>query len=118
MVWVIAGVMIGAAASWAARPGHGDVLAGVTLGVAMSGGFAAVAVAQFARIRAQGGEGTETRMMKAFVGLMTARMIGYVALVLASVFLEVGEPISVGIGLVGGTMVFQALEIIYLRKMQ
>ena len=113
---VLALTAVAAAIAAFAKPGHADVLAGAALGTATAGAFAAAAVSVMTRIRATGGEQATRRMMSAFVGLMLARMVAYVALVLAAVFLGAGEPISVAIGLVGGTMVFQALEVAYLRK--
>jgi len=98
------------------RPGRWDVLAGSVLGTALPGAFAAVAVRVFEKVRRNQGEQAGLRLINAFVGLMAARMIGYVALVLAAVFLGAGEPVSVCAGLIVGTMVFQVLEVVYLRK--
>ncbi len=115
-ILVLAATGIAALIAWGLRPGRPDVLAGAALGTATAGGFAAVAVAVLGRLRREAGENAGLRMINAFVGLMAARMLGYVALILASVFLGAGEPFSVCAGLVGGTMVFQALEVAYLRK--
>jgi len=69
-----------------------------------------------ARVKRTRGQDAGPLMVNAFVGLMVARMIGYLALVLAAVFLGAGEPVSVCAGLAVGTLVFQVLEVIYLRK--
>ena len=98
------------------RPGRIDVPAGAALGTATAGAFAAVAVAMMARVKRTRGQDAGPLMVNAFVGLMVARMIGYLALVLAAVFLGAGEPVSVCAGLAVGTLVFQVLEVIYLRK--
>lgn len=110
--------MTAAAAALAAaiRPGRVDVPAGAALGTATAGAFAAVAVAMVERVRRLSGPQAGPIMVNAFVGLMVARMIGYLALVLAAVFLGAGEPVSVCAGLVAGTLVFQVLEVVYLRK--
>jgi ABC-type Na+ efflux pump permease subunit len=100
-----------------ARPGRIDVILGVTVGAGLSGLFTAVALAAFGRIRARGGPDQVTKMMQVFVGLMLARMIAYMALVLASVALDSIEPVSVCVGLVGGTVVFETVEVLYLRKL-
>jgi len=116
---VLVAAMTGLAAvmSIIIRPGRPDVLIGSVLGTAVAGAFAATAVAMLKRARLRGGPNAGLRMVNVFVGLMAARMLGYVALILAAVFLGAGEPISVCIGLVGGTMVFQVLEVAHLRKM-
>lgn len=114
---VLALTALAAAVAAFAKPGRIDVLAGAALGTATAGAFAAAAVLLMARIHATGGEQAPQKMLSVFVGLMLARMVGYLALIAAAVFLGAGEPISVAIGLVVGTMMFQALEVAYLRKM-
>ncbi|MFQ5702243.1 MAG: hypothetical protein ACE5HU_10410, partial [Acidobacteriota bacterium] len=68
------------------------------------------------KVRREGGEKVGNRLITAFAGLMLARMLGYVALLMAAVFMGMGEPVSVCIGLVGGTLVFQPLEILYFKQ--
>ena len=111
-------VLTAAAAAVAAgiRPGRIDVSAGAALGTATAGAFTAIALGIMARVRRTSGQHAGPIMVNAFVGLMVARMIGYLALVLAAVFLGAGEPVSVCAGLVAGTLVFQVLEVVYLRK--
>ena len=103
-------------AAWL-RPGRLDVLAGSALGTGVAGAFAAIAMIVVDRLRRAGGTDVGSRMVSAFVGLMAARMLGYLALVLAAVFLGAGEPVSVCLGLLGGTLVFLTLEVVHLRKM-
>ena len=116
VILVIALTAAAAALAAGVRPGRLDVPAGAALGVATAGAFAAVAVALMARMKRIHGQSAGPLMVNAFVGLMVARMIGYLALVLAAVFLGAGEPVSVCAGLVVGTLVFQVLEVIYLKK--
>ncbi len=113
-------LVIGVAAASAALaglivPGRGDVVAGVALGTFVAGLFAALAVAVLTWVKKNGG--AAQALLGAFVGLMVARMIAYLALLLAAVFMGAGHPVSVGVGLIGGTVVFQVLEIMHLRKM-
>ena len=106
-----------------AMPGRIDLVAGVAAGTGVAGTFAALAVAVLTRIksRARGDVALEaqaaTSMARAFAGLMMARMLAYLALVMAAVGLKVINPAGVGAGLVVGTLVFQALEVAYLRKL-
>ncbi|HKY33713.1 MAG TPA: hypothetical protein VJV23_14380 [Candidatus Polarisedimenticolia bacterium] len=92
-------------------------------GVAVAGLFAAAAVMVLARLKARRpeGPGTEARaaadLAKGFAGLMMARMIGYLALLAAVAALNPSALLSVGAGVVTGTIVFQALEVAYLRKL-
>jgi len=112
-----AGIALAAAIAWLAQPERTDVIGGATLGTAVAGLFAAVSVAVFKKIRAEGGDKAGTRMVSAFVGLMLARMVGYLTFLGAAVGLKAGDPLSVCFGLLGGTLVFQAVEIMHLRKM-
>jgi hypothetical protein len=114
---VVLSTAVAAGLAAAIRPGRPDVAAGAALGAGVAGGFAALAVAVVRRTRRVGGEKALSRMLGAFVGLVAARMIGYLALVVAAVYLGAGEPVSVCVGLAGGTLLFQPLEIAYLRKM-
>lgn len=115
--WLVVGLSLAAAALAAGiRPGRVDVPAGAALGTATAGTFTAVALAVMARLKKTHGRQAGPLMVNAFVGLMAARMIGYLALVLAAVFLGAGEPVSVCAGLAAGTLVFQVLEVVYLRK--
>ena len=113
---VIAITAAAAAVAAGIRPGRIDVAAGAALGTATAGAFTAIALGIMARVRRTSGQHAGPIMVNAFVGLMVARMIGYLALVLAAVFLGAGEPVSVCAGLVAGTLVFQVLEVVYLRK--
>lgn len=112
-----AGVVLSASLAWLARPGRPDVIGGAALGTAVAGLFAAVSVGVFKRIRTGGGDNAGTRMVSAFVGLMLARMVGYLTFLGAVVALNAGNPLSVCFGLLAGTLVFQAIEIMHLRKM-
>lgn len=100
-----------------AAPGRWDVIVGAVLGTGTAGLFTTVALAVLSRIKSSGGDASGTRLVGAFAGLMLARMVGYGALVIAAVVLGAGDPVSVAVGLVGGTVVFLALEILYVRKM-
>ena len=116
-LWVFV-VGVAAVAAVLARlimPGRSDVVVGVSLGTFVAGLFAALAVAVLRWVKKNGG--ATTTLFGAFVGLMAARMIAYLALILAAVFMGVGHPLSVGVGLIGGTVVFQVLEIMHLRKL-
>ncbi len=114
---VIGATAVAAVLAALVRPGRVDVILGVTAGMGLAGIFAGAALAAFGRIRAQGGPDQVARMMRVFVGLMLARMIAYMALILASVVVEGIEPVSVCIGLAGGTAVFETIEVLYLRKL-
>lgn len=116
-VLVIGATALSAVLAALARPGRIDVILGVALGMGLSGVFAGTALSAFGKIRAQGGPDQVSRMMRVFVGLMLARMVAYMALVLAAVVIEAIEPVSVCIGLVAGTVVFETIEVLYLRKM-
>jgi predicted CDP-diglyceride synthetase/phosphatidate cytidylyltransferase len=56
-------------------------------------------------------------LMKGFAGLMLARMVGYLTFLGAVAATRALEPVSVCVGLVCGTVVFQALEVAYVRKL-
>lgn len=117
--WVAALTVLAGLAAAAARPGHPEQVAGVVLGMGVAGGFAAIAVAMLRKIRNRPGTGMEvtTNLARVFAGLMLARMVGYLTLVLAVVALKILDPISVCIGLACGTLIFQVIEVVYLRKM-
>jgi len=118
IVLVAAATLLAAGIAAWVRPGRADVLGGAALGTAVAGGFAALALHVVARIRRSGGEKAATRMVNAFVGLMLSRMVGYLALVLLVLFFRLAEPVSVCLGLVGGTLAFTGIEIMYLRKLK
>jgi len=115
---VVAGavVVLAGAVAAAAAPGRWDVIGGAALGTAVAGLSAGAALYVFGRIRAAGGENTGARMVNSFVGLMLARMIGYLTFLGGMVLLGVGDAMSVCLGLVAGTVIFQFVEILYLRK--
>ena len=106
-------------------PGRQGMVAGAALGTGVAGAFAAIAVGVFGRIRsgaaasAVAGDQVDVvaRMARAFAGLMLARMLAYLALVIAAVVWRFADPAGVGAGLVAGTIVFQAMEVFYLRKL-
>ena len=98
-------------------PGRVNVAAGVVLGMAVAGGFAAIALAILKKMRGDGGSEAATRMVNAYLGFMLVRMLGYVALIGAVVVLKAGDPVSFCAGLIAGTLVFQVLEVIYIRTM-
>ena len=113
----------------AAVPGRPGLAAGVAMGTGLAGGFAALAVAVFRRIRARvpkdaagvddaaAASRATQEMAHVFAGLMLVRMLAYLALIMAAVVLKFADAAGVGAGLVAGTIVFQILEVIYLRKM-
>jgi hypothetical protein len=111
------GTALAGAIGWLARPERPAVAVGAALGAGVAGLFATVAVASFRRIKARGGEGMGYRLVNAFIGLMLARMVGYLTFLGAAVALKAGDPLSVCFGLVGGTLVFQGIEIMHLREM-
>ncbi len=104
-------------------PGRPDVAAGVALGAGVAGGTSGLALAVLRRIRAGAGAGESgraeatARMVRAFAGLMLGRMIGYLAFIGAVVAFRVGDPVSFCAGLIGGTFVFQTLEVLYIRRL-
>jgi hypothetical protein len=112
------------AAAWliasAVRPASAP---GVAVGAAVAGLFAAAAVGVLRRVRARGvaaGVSPQEAMqglVKGFAGLMVARMVGYLTFLGAVVATRTLEPFSVCVGLVCGTVVFQALEVMYVRKL-
>src|SRR5262245_42844700 len=126
---VVGLTILAALVAAAAAPGRPGMVTGVALGMGVAGGFAALAVAVFQRIKTgnRGPEGAAEgpeqatnrvgRMARAFAGLMMARMLAYLALVMAAVGLKFADPVGVGAGLVAGTLVFQTMEVLYLRKM-
>ncbi len=109
-------VLLTGAVAATIAPGRWDVIGGAALGTAVAGLFAGAALYVFGRIRAAGGENTGQRMVNSFVGLMLARMIGYLTFLGGVVLLGVGDAMSVCLGLVAGTVIFQFVEILYLRK--
>ena len=48
---------------------------------------------------------------------MLARMLGYLTFIGAVVVWKPGDPLSFCAGLIAGTVVFQVIEVIYVRKM-
>jgi hypothetical protein len=117
--WVAALTVLAGLVAAGTRPGHPELVVGVVLGMGVAGGFAAVAVAMLRKVKNRPGSGIEvtTNLARAFAGLMLARMVGYLTLVLAVVALKILDPMSVCIGLACGTLIFQVIEVIYLRKM-
>ena len=117
-------VAAGTAAAWliaaAVRP---PAAPGVAVGAAVAGLFAAAAVGLLRRVRARGAaagassQETMQGLLKGFAGLMLARMVGYLTFLGAVVATRTLEPISVCVGLLCGTLVFQALEVVYVRKL-
>jgi len=97
-------------------PGRLDVAGGVALGTGFAGVCAAIAVVTLGRIRSSTDPNAGAKLVNAFVGLMLARMVGYLAFLGGVVALGIGDALSVCVGLVGGTLVFQAMEVLYLRK--
>ena len=97
---------------------------GVTLGTSVAGLSAAAAVGLLGRWRARAGGGGSAEaqleiqaLMRGFAGLMLVRMVGYLTFLGAVVATKRFEPVSVCAGLVGGTIVFQALEVMYVKRM-
>ena len=113
---VVAVTAVSAGIAYGFAPGHWPVIGGVALGTGVAGLFAAVALGILRRARARGGAASP-RVINAFVGLMLGRMIGYLAFLGVVVAVGLGQPVSVCIGLLAGTVVFQTIEIVYLRKM-
>lgn len=115
--------LAGAVTVWAV-PGRMDLAGGITLGTGGAGLFAAMAVAVLGRVKAKAatrpdsGADATTNLARAFAGLMLARMIGYLALVLLAVATGLVDTMAVCLGLAVGTLVFQALEVMYLRNLK
>ena len=103
-----------AAAAWPGRP---DVVVGVALGMGVAGGFTALALAVLRKMRGAGGGESTSKMVNAYLGLMLARMLGYLTFIGAVVVWKPGDPLSFCAGLIAGTVVFQVIEVIYVRKM-
>ncbi|HET6372649.1 MAG TPA: hypothetical protein VFG76_05045 [Candidatus Polarisedimenticolia bacterium] len=117
----IAGLVAAATATAAgvgllAAPGRADVAAGAALGAFVAGVFTLVSAAVHTRIRAAGGAEAASRTVNAVLGLMLARMLGYLTFLGGAVALKAGEPVSVCLGLAAGTILFMAVEIMFLRK--
>lgn len=113
---VVAVTAVSAGIAYGFAPGRWPVIGGVALGTGVAGLFAAVALGILRRARARGGAASP-RVINAFVGLMLGRMIGYLAFLGVVVAVGFSQPVSVCIGLLAGTVVFQTIEIVYLRKM-
>jgi hypothetical protein len=121
---LVAGVTAAAALiASAIAPGRLDVIGGAALGTAVAGLSTVIGLALL-RKAGRGSDGdtaaraeAAARLVRTFSGLMLARMIGYLAFLGGVVVLRTGDPVSVCIGLAGGTVVFQTSEILYLRKL-
>ncbi len=114
---VIALTLAGGLAAMAAAPGRLDVAGAAAGGMAVAGGFAAAALAVLRKMRGAGGEEAARRAVNVYLGLMLARMLGYLAFIGAVVVLKAGDPASFCAGLIAGTVIFQVLEVVYIRKM-
>ncbi|MGH9869216.1 MAG: hypothetical protein ACREAA_13770 [Candidatus Polarisedimenticolia bacterium] len=98
---------------------------GVALGMGVAGLCAIGAVSLLSRLsrRAkEAGEGPAAQqaaqaLLLGFAGLMLARMLGYLAFLGGVVVTRTFEPVSVCIGLVCGTLVFQVLEVAYIKRL-
>ena len=100
-----------------AVPGRPDVAIGVALGMGVAGGFTALALAILKKMRGAGDGEATSKMVNAYLGLMLARMLGYLTFIGAVVVWKPGDPLSFCAGLIAGTIVFQVIEVIYVRKM-
>lgn len=98
-------------------PGRPDVVIGVVLGMGVAGGFTALALSILRKMRGGGGSEATSKMVNAYLGLMLARMLGYLTFIGAVVVARPGDPLSFCAGLIAGTVVFQVIEVIYVRKM-
>lgn len=128
-IWVVGVTALVALGTWMARPGSASVLISALLGSLVAGLFAWTAVRIFNRIRAEADapanaarratpeEGMK-RLTAAFAGLMLARMVGYGAFLTALFIFGAGSPVAACAGLAVGTLVFQVLEIIYLKSLK
>jgi len=114
---VVALTGVSALIAAAAVPGRPDVLIGVALGMGVAGGFTALALSILRRMRGDGGGEATSKMVNAYLGLMLARMLGYLTFIGAVVLWKPGDPLSFCAGLIAGTVVFQVIEVIYVRKM-
>jgi hypothetical protein len=120
LLLVAAGTLLAWGATMALRPVSAP---GVAAGFLVAGLFAAAAVGLLRRLRAKaaaaGASPQESAqgLMKGFAGLMVARMVGYLTFLGAVAATRALEPLSVCVGLVCGTVVFQALEVAYVRKL-
>ena len=100
-----------------AVPGRPDVAIGVALGMGVAGLFTALALAILKKMRGAGDSEATSKMVNAYLGLMLARMLGYLTFIGAVVVWKPGDPLSFCAGLIAGTIVFQVIEVIYVRKM-
>lgn len=116
-VWVVALTLLAGAAAMMAAPGRRDVATGVALGMGVAGAFATAAMTVLRKLKGAGGPEATARMVNVYLGLMLARMLGYLTFIGAVVVLKPGDPVSFCGGLIAGTLVFLVLEIAYLRKM-
>ena len=116
-VVVLALTVVAALVAAAAVPGRPDVVIGVALGMGVAGGFTALALAILRKMRGAGGGEATSKMVNAYLGLMLARMLGYLTFIGAVVVWKPGDPLSFCAGLIAGTVVFQMIEVIYVRKM-
>jgi hypothetical protein len=117
--WAVVVALTAAGALIAAllAPGRLAVTAGVALGMGVAGAFAAVALAILRRLKGTGDSHATSKMVNAYLGLMLARMLGYLASIGAVVVLKVVDPLGFCAGLIAGTIVFQVVEVVYIRKM-
>jgi hypothetical protein len=119
----LAGTALSYGVAFAVAPGRAP---GVALGTAVAGLSAAGVVALLSRLRARakaagedgaGAQQAVQALVRGFAGLMLARMVGYLAFLGAVAATRIVEPVSVCIGLVCGTIVFQGLEVAYLKRL-
>ena len=113
LVLTVASALVAAAAV----PGRPDIVIGVVLGMGVAGGFAALALSILKKMRGSGDGEATSKMVNAYLGLMMARMLGYLTFIGAVVVWRPGDPMSFCAGLIAGTVVFQVIEVMYVRKM-
>ena len=114
---VLALTVVAALLAAAAVPGRPDVAIGAALGMGVAGLFTALALAILRRMQGSGDSEATSKMVNAYLGLMLARMLGYLTFIGAVVVWKPGDPLSFCAGLIAGTVVFQVIEVIYVRKM-
>jgi hypothetical protein len=115
-LWVAAATALAGFAAWAGWPGRPDVAVGAALGALVAGTFAGLAVWRLGRNRLDSGAGAVEKLARGFAGLMLARMVVYGAFITAILVTRAVDPIAACSGLVLGTIVFQGLEIVYLKS--
>ena len=128
LAWVIGVTALVTMGAWTLRPGSPEIAISTGMGAAVAGLFAAAAVFLLNRIRAKsraGGASTpaeaiavQTKLTAGFASLMLARMVGYGAFVTALYLTGAGNPVAACAGLALGTLIFQVLEIIYIRSLK